>query len=226
MIEWFSQWMPNVVELADEFPISLMQTMQMLVITGVISFVFGLLFAVILVVTKKGGILENRIIFFVLDKIINLFRSIPFIILMALMVGVTRMIMHTSIGIAGALPSLIVGTTPFFARQIESALAEVDSGVIEASQAMGLSPKEIILHVYLKESIPGIARATTITLISLVGLTAIAGAIGAGGLGDMAIRYGYNRYMYDVIYMVVVIILLLITLIQSIGDFIVKKTTH
>lgn len=225
-MSWLEQWMPNVITLADEFPVSIMQTLQMLFIPGIVSFLFGIVFGVTLVVTRRGGILENRFIFFVLDKIVNLFRAIPFIILVTLLVGPTRVLMGTTIGIAGAIPSLIIGTIPFFSRQIESALSEVDSGVIEASQAMGLSPLQIIVRVYIKESIPGIARATTITLISLVGLTAIAGAVGAGGLGDMAIRYGYNRYMYDVIYVVVAIILLLITLIQSIGDYIVKKTSH
>ncbi len=219
-------WIPNVIDLADEFPICLMQTLQMLLIPGLISFVFGTLFGIMLVVTRKGGIMENRVIFFVLDKLVNLFRAIPFIILTSLLVGFTRLIMGTSIGVTGALPSLVIGTVPFFSRQIESTLSEVDQGVIEASQAMGLTPMQIITRVYLKESIPGIARAVTITLISLVGLIAIAGAVGAGGLGDMAIRYGYNRYMYDVTYVVVIIILLLITLIQSIGDYIVKKTTH
>ena len=219
-------WIPNVIDLADEFPICLMQTLQMLLIPGLISFVFGTLFGIMLVVTRKGGIMENRVIFFVLDKLVNLFRAIPFIILTSLLVGFTRLIMGTSIGVTGALPSLVIGTVPFFSRQIESTLSEVDQGVIEASQAMGLTPMQIITRVYLKESIPGIARAVTITLISLVGLIAIAGAVGAGGLGDMAIRYGYNRYMYDVTYVVVIIILLLITLIQSVGDYIVKKTTH
>ena len=225
-MSWLSEWIPNVVELADEFPAGIMQTLQMLLIPGAISFVLGVIFGVTLIVTRKGGIMENRIIFFLLDKLVNLFRSIPFIILMTLLVGVTRFLTGTSIGVAGALPSLVVGTTPFFSRQIESALAEVDQGVIEASQAMGLSPMQIIVRVYLRESIPGIARATTITLISLVGLTAIAGAIGAGGLGDMAIRYGYHRNMYDVTYVVVIIILVMITLIQTIGDVIVNMTSH
>ncbi len=225
-MSFLTDWMPNVMDLADEFPIGLMQTLQMLFIPGAISFVLGIIFGVTLTVTRKDGIMENRVIFFILDKIVNLFRSIPFIILMTLLVGFTRLLMGTSIGVAGALPSLVVGTTPFFSRQIESALAEVDQGVIEASQAMGLSPMQIVIRVYLKESVPGIARATTITLISLVGLTAIAGAIGAGGLGDMAIRYGYQRNMYDVTYVVVIIILLMITLIQTIGDMIVKKTSH
>lgn len=225
-MSWLTEWFPHVIELADEFPTGLIQTLEMLLIPGAVSFVFGLLFGVILVVTRKGGIMENGFVFFILDKIVNLFRSIPFIILMTLLVGFTRFLMKTSIGVAGALPSLIVGTIPFFSRQIESALSEVDSGVIEASQAMGLSPMQIITRVYLKESIPGIARAVTITLISLVGLTAIAGAIGAGGLGDMAIRYGYQRGMSDITYVVVAIILIMITIIQSIGDWIVKKTTH
>lgn len=225
-MSWIESIMPTVIEIADEFPIAILQTLEMLLIPGVISFFFGTFFGVILVVCKKGGILENRIVFFILDKIVNLFRSIPFIILMTLLVGFTRFLVHTSIGVAGAIPSLIIGTVPFFSRQIESALSEVDQGIIEASQAMGLSPMQIITRVYLRESIPGIARATTITLISLVGLVAMAGAIGAGGLGDMAIRYGYQRYKYDITYVVVIIILLIITIIQSIGDFIVKKTTH
>ena len=208
-MSWLSEWIPNVVELADEFPAGIMQTLQMLLIPGAISFVLGVIFGVTLIVTRKGGIMENRIIFFLLDKLVNLFRSIPFIILMTLLVGVTRFLTGTSIGVAGALPSLVVGTTPFFSRQIESALAEVDQGVIEASQAMGLSPMQIIVRVYLRESIPGLA-----------------GAIGAGGLGDMAIRYGYHRNMYDVTYVVVIIILVMITLIQTIGDVIVKKTSH
>lgn len=114
----------------------------------------------------------------------------------------------------------------FIVRQIESAFREVDSGLIEASQAMGLSTWDIITRVYLRESVPSLVRAVTITLISLVGLTAIAGAIGAGGLGDMAIRYGYNRYMDDVTLVIVIIILIIVSLIQVIGDLIIKKTTH
>lgn len=226
MLEFLETWMPNVLKLADEFPIEIWKTLQMLLIPGAISFVFGVLFGIILVVTRKGGIMENKFVFFLFDKVVNLFRSIPFVILMALMVPVTRALVGTTIDVIGAIPSLIVGTIPFFARQIESVLSEVDDGVIEASHAMGLTPMQIVTRVYLHESVPGIARATTITLISLVGLTAIAGAIGAGGLGDMAIRYGYQRNMTDVIYVVVFLILILITIIQSIGDYIVKKTSH
>lgn len=226
MLDVVQKIMPNVMNLLDEFPNSILQTLQMLLIPGLLSFLFGTLFGVILTVTKRGGILENKGVYFILDKVVNVFRAIPFVILIALMVDVTRAMVGTTIGVIGALPALTVGTIPFFSRQIESALAEVDYGVIEASQAMGLSPVQIIVRVYLKESIPGIVRATTITLISLIGLTAIAGAIGAGGLGDMAIRYGYQRSQSDVIYVIVFLILILITFIQSIGDYIVKKTSH
>lgn len=226
MYEFLEDMMPNVMELLDQFPTSILQTLQMLLIPGAISFLFGIVFGVILIVTKRGGILENRGIYFLLDKFINVIRAIPFVILIALLQDVTRAMVGTTIGVIGALPVLTIGTIPFFARQIESALSEVDQGVIEASQAMGLSPMEIILRVYLKENIPGIARATTITLISLVGLIAIVGAVGAGGLGDMAIRFGYHRSQRDVIYVVVFMILILITMIQSIGDYIVRKTSH
>ncbi|MEG0959111.1 MAG: ABC transporter permease subunit, partial [Erysipelotrichaceae bacterium] len=157
---------------------------------------------------------------------INLFRAIPFIILIPIIMPLTRALLGTSIGVKGAIPVLVVGTIPFFARQIESALSEVDHGLIEASQAMGSSPMEIITRVYLKESIPGIVRATTITLISLLGLIAIVGTLGAGGLGDLAIRLGYNRNMVDVTYVMVFFILIIISIVQMLGDFIIRKTTH
>lgn len=226
MYPFLEELMPNVMELLDEFPTSILQTLQMLLIPGIVSFLFGLIFGVVLIVTRRGGILENKVVYFILDKLINVIRAIPFVILIALFQDVTRAMVGTTIGVIGALPVLTIGTIPFFARQIESALSEVDQGVIEASQAMGLSPMDIILRVYLKENIPGIARAATITLISLVGLIAIVGAIGAGGLGDMAIRYGYQRNQRDVIYVIVFMILILITAIQSIGDYIVQKTSH
>ena len=226
MLELFEKYFPNVIAIASEIPQSIKDTLTMLFIPGLISAFFGIILGVILTVTKKEGILPNRFIFGVLDKLVNLFRAIPFVILISLFSDVSRTLVGTSIGVKGVLLSLSIGTIPFFARQIESALAEVDYGLIEASQSMGCSPFEIITRVYLRESIPGIVRGTTITLISLVGLTAIAGAIGAGGLGDLAIRYGYNRYMDDVTYVIVFIILIIITLIQTIGDFIIKKTTH
>ncbi|MEG3039027.1 MAG: methionine ABC transporter permease [Erysipelotrichaceae bacterium] len=226
MLDFFHQVMPNVMNILSEIPGSIAVTIVMLVVAGFISFVFGLLLGVLMIATKKGGVYENRMIFSLFDKLINLFRAIPFIILIPIIMPLTRALLGTSIGVKGAIPVLVVGTIPFFARQIESALSEVDHGLIEASQAMGSSPMEIITRVYLKESIPGIVRATTITLISLLGLIAIVGTLGAGGLGDLAIRLGYNRNMVDVTYVMVFFILIIISIVQMLGDFIIRKTTH
>lgn len=161
-----------------------------------------------------------------LDKVINFFRSIPFIILLACLFPLTRAIMGTAIGVQGAIIPLIFGTVPFFARQIESALAEVSPGLIEAAQSMGSGPLGIIFRVYLKESIAPIARVTTITAISLIGLTAMAGAVGAGGLGDFAIRFGYQRNQVDATYASVIVIVLIVGIVQAIGNLIVRKATH
>ena len=198
----------------------------MLIHSGLISFFIGGLLGILLVVAKKDGILENKLIYNILSNIINFFRAIPFIILLAMLVPLTRLIMGTAIGVKGAIVPLIFGTVPFFARQMESALSEVDSGLIEAAQSMGSSPIAIIFRVYLKESIAPIARAITITAISLIGLTAMAGAIGAGGLGDYAITAGYYRNKLDIIYVSVILLVILVGIIQAIGNFIVKKSTH
>lgn len=226
MEELINRLLPNVVNKLPELGKSVVDTFYMIGISGGISFVFGLILGIILVVTKKGNILENKIVFNVLDKIINIFRSIPFIILLAAAIPLTRAIVGTAVGTKGALVPLVIGTVPFFTRQIESALSELDNGLIEAAQSMGSSPLEIIFRVYLKESIPNIIRATTITFISLVGLTAMAGSVGGGGLGDLAIRYGYQRFQNDVTFVTIIILLIIVNLIQGIGDFIIKKTTH
>ena len=205
---------------------SVIQTFIMLIHSGLISFLIGGFLGILLVVTKKDGILENKIIYNILSNIINFFRAIPFIILLAMLVPLTRLIMGTAIGVKGAIVPLIFGTVPFFARQMESALSEVNPGLIEAAQSMGSSPIAIIFRVYLKESIAPIARAITITAISLIGLTAMAGAIGAGGLGDYAITAGYYRNKLDIIYVSVILLVILVGIIQAIGNFIVKKSTH
>lgn len=217
---------PNLELLGKELLKCIGQTFQMLIVSGVIAFFFGVFFGVLLIATKKGGILQNIVVYNFLDKAIDIIRSIPFIILMVLLIPVSRAIVGTAIGVTGSYVALIAGTIPFFARQIESVLADVDGGLIEASEAMGFTPVEIIFGVYLKESIPGITRVTMITFVSLIGITAMAGAIGAGGLGDFAIRYGYQMGYRDMIWVTVVIILLIISAIQLIGNLIIKKTTH
>lgn len=217
---------PNVIEFASDFPQAIIDTLLMLVISGLISVVIGIFLAVIVVVTRKDGLKENQPVFWILDKIINLFRSIPFIILIPTVAVLSRALFGTTIGIEGALVPLVIGTAPFVARQMESAIMEIDPGIIEASIAMGLSTKEIIFDVYLRENIPGMIRGLTISFIALVGQIAIVGSVGAGGLGDMAIRYGLQRSMGDTTFVVIILILILISIVQAIGDKLVEKTTH
>lgn len=226
MQEFVNTYFPNLVEKLPDFYESILQTFEMVIRSGIISLILGTVFGIILVVTKKGGILQNRVAFQIVDKVINVFRAIPFIILLTLVMPISRSIMGTAIGVDGAIVPLIFGTVPFFARQIESALSEVSPGLIEAAESMGNSKLEIILNVYFRESIPQIARAISITIISLIGLTAMAGAVGAGGLGDFAIRYGHDRNETDITLATVVILVVLVSIVQLFGNLIAKKHTH
>ena len=193
---------------------------------SVLAILLGIPFGVLLYVTRTGGILQNRPIHFILNKICDVFRSIPFILLAIILLGLSRLIVGTAIGVKGAIIPLLIATIPFLGRQVEGALAEVPDGLVEAAQAMGCSPLEIIWRVYLKEGTPGIARGVTITLISLINFTAIAGAIGAGGLGNFAISYGHSRNLPDVMWTVLIVIIVMVSLVQAIGNAVVKRTTH
>ena len=201
-------------------------TFYMLFLSAIFSGIFGLIIGVILVVANDGGILENKKIYSLLDKITNLFRAVPFIILLAVISPITNLIVGTRIGPTAAIVPLVFSCVPFFAKQVEQALAEVDRGVIEAAEAMGNSPFEIITAVYLREGLPSLVRASSITLISLLGLTAMAGTIGAGGIGNLAIAVGYNRYKNDVVIISVIVILIIVYAIQGIANLIIKKTSH
>lgn len=220
------KYLPNVLENIVELQESVGETITMVSISGLISLVIGIIFGVMLVVTREGNVLENKPIQKILSQVINIFRSIPFIILLTAVLPVTRAIVGTGIGTKGAIVPLVFGTVPFFARQIDTALSEVDEGVIEAAKSMGSTPLEIIFRVYIREGLPGIIRAITITMVSLIGLSTMAGSIGGGGLGDLAIRYGHQRYQTDITYVTVIIILILVSLIQSAGNFLIKKFTH
>ena len=213
---------PNWDRAGDRLIDATIATLQMVGIAGLISFVLGTTFGVMLVVTKKGGILTNLLLYNILDKVINIIRSIPFLILLILMIPISRAVVGTGIGVAGAIIPLVFGTTPLFARQIESAIAELDPGLVEASLAMGLSPIEIIFSVYLRESIPSIARVTQITFINLVALTTLAGAVGAGGLGDFAIQFGQHLRLPDLLWVAIIIILVIVSIIQGIGNIVIK----
>ena len=226
MTELLRGIMPNVINRLPELWRGCGETLYMTASAGFVSFIAGIFCAIVLTVTKRGGILENIPLWTVLDKVINFFRSVPFIILIALLIPVTRILAGTAIGVKGAIPPLIFGTAPFFSRQLESALAEIDRGSIEAAQSMGTSPGGIIFRVYLKESVPGIIRGVTITIISLLGLTAMAGAVGGGGLGDFAIRYGYQRYQTDITVITVIILILLVTAVQALGNWLARRASH
>lgn len=226
MVELLNKIIPNVVLRADQLWKALVETLQMVGIAGAISLVFGVAMGVSLFTTRAGGILQNRAVHFLLGKVCDVFRAIPFIILATLLFDLSRFLVGTAIGVKGAVIPLLFGTIPYLARQVESALAEVPDGLVEAAQSMGCSPVEIIFRVYLKEGVPGIARGVTITLISLVNFTAIAGALGAGGLGNFAIMYGHSKNLPDIKWVVVFIIIILISIIQAIGSYVAKKTTH
>lgn len=226
MYELMTRYTPNLLDYSDEFITSIMETLQMLFISGIYAFVVGLFLGTILVVTRKGNILENAFVYKILDGLVNLFRAIPFVILITALIPLTKIVVGTFIGVKGAIFPLVVGCTPFFIRQVDMALSDIDPGLIEAAQSMGVSPIGIIFRVYLKESIPPLARSTTITTVSLLGLTAMGGAVGGGGLGSFVIRYGHNRYYQDITYVSVVVILIFVTIIQFIGNIIIKNTSH
>ncbi|MHC5269493.1 methionine ABC transporter permease [Enterococcus sp. LJL98] len=226
MYAFFETYFPNAIAIPDEFVKATIETIYMTFWTSLIGGLLGIFFGVLLVVTRPGGILEQKPIFAFLDQVVNIVRSIPFIILLSLLVGFTRLIVGTSIGATAALVPLIVGVIPFFARQIEIALLEVDPGVIEAAEAMGTSPVGIIFRVYLKEGLAGIVRVSALTIINIIGLTAMAGAVGAGGLGSIAVTRGHNRYQTDVTIVAMVIILILVFISQAISNQIIKKITH
>lgn len=226
MQELLNQYFPNVMSKLPDFYLSIQETIVMVLWSGVIALIMGAILGILLVVTREGGLMEHKAVFHVFDKIINLFRSIPFIILLTGVMPVSRLIMGTAIGVEGAIVPLIFGTVPFFARQMESVLSEVSPGLIEAAQSIGNSKFEVIVNVYLKESIPQISRAVSITIISLIGLTAMAGVVGAGGLGDFAVRYGHDRNQTDVTYATIIVLVIMVSLIQLVGNYIARKNTH
>jgi D-methionine transport system permease protein len=226
VLNWIAGIMPNVAEHGPDLLQATADTLVMVLISGVISIVLGLALGIVLVVTSPGHIYASKNWYGILGKIINTVRSIPFVILLALILPFTRLLVGTSIGIPGAIVPMIVGITPFIARQTEQTLTEVDRGVIEAAQAMGVPKLAIIVRVMLREALPGIIRALVISLISLIGLSAMAGTVGGGGLGDFAIRYGYAQYMQDITVVTTIILLLIVNLVQGMGNWAVRKSSH
>lgn len=202
------------------------ETLLMVLTSALFSALIGIPLGIALHITKKGQILTNPALQKVLGLIVNVGRSVPFIILLVAIIPFTRLVVGTSIGTVAAIVPLTVGAIPFVARLIEGALIEVPSGLQEAAQAMGASPLQIVQKVLLPEALPGILNAVVITLVALVNYSAMAGAIGGGGLGDVGIRYGYQRFDPLVMLVTVVILVLLVQLIQSIGDYLVRRVDH
>jgi D-methionine transport system permease protein len=203
-----------------------LDTLAMLGGSMALTVVLGLPLGVILFLTGPGQMLQSRAANGALSLVINILRSVPFVILLIVMIPLTVALVGTSLGVAGAIPPLVVGAAPFFARLVETALREVDKGVIEASFAMGAKRRQVVLGALLPEAMPGLIAAATVTAIALVSYTAMAGVVGAGGLGDLAIRFGYQRFQTDVMVVTVVLLLVLVQALQMVGDAVVRRVSH
>jgi len=193
-------------------------TLVMMGVSLALTVLFGLPLGVLLFLTGKGRLLAQPVANAVLSAVVNLLRSVPFVILLIVMIPFTVLLVGTSLGVAGAIPPLVVGSAPFFARLVESALREVDRGVVEATQAMGATTSQTVFRTLLPEAMPGILAAVTVTAVALVSYTAMAGVVGAGGLGDLAIRFGYQRFQTDVMVVTVALLLVLVQILQIAGD--------
>lgn len=205
---------------------ALLDTLVMLAGSLVFSVMLGLPLGVILFLTAPRQLLANRAANGALSFLVNVLRSVPFVILLIVMIPLTVLLVGTSLGVAGAIPPLVVGAAPFYARLVETALREVDRGVIEAAQAMGATPRQIVFGALLPEAMPGILAGATVTAIALVSYTAMAGVVGAGGLGDLAIRFGYQRFQTDVMVVTVLMLLALVQGLQWAGDRLVIKVSR
>jgi len=215
----FDLWWPELLD-------AIRDTLSMVAASAAIAALIGIPLAVILVTTAPGGIYARRGVNAVLGALVNVFRSTPFIILLVAVIPFTRLVTGSSIGTAAAVVPLTLASAPFIARLVETALREVDRGLIEAAQSMGATTSQIVFKVLLPESLPGIVAGLTITFVSLVGYSAMAGAIGGGGLGDLGIRYGYQRYLPEVMWTVVAILIVFVQIVQSFGDWLVRRLSH
>jgi D-methionine transport system permease protein len=219
-----SGWFANVDP--AEIARACVDTLAMLGGSLLLTVLIGLPLGVALFLTGPRQLLSNRGVHSLLALVVNLFRSVPFVILLIVMIPLTVALVGTSLGVAGAIPPLVIGAAPFFARLVETALREVDRGVIEATRAMGATTWQIVLRALLPEALPGIVAGVTVTAVALVSYTAMAGVVGAGGLGDLAIRFGYQRFQTDVMLVTVALLLLFVQLLQFAGDRLVARISR
>lgn len=213
-------------ELLELFASSLWETVLMVGISGAFAALIGIPLGVYLRLTDRGGVLESRVANRIVGGVVNAVRSTPFIILLVAVIPLTRLITGSSIGTAAAVVPLTLAAGPFLARLVEASLREVDPGLVEAAQAMGASTRQIVFKVLLPEALPSIVAGLTVTFVSLTGYSAMAGAVGGGGLGDLGIRYGYQRFLPEVMLAVVVILILFVQTVQSLGDSLVHRLRH
>ncbi len=199
-------------------------TIYMTVVATFFSYVFGVVMGVILVITRKGGITPHKLIYSVLDIVVNLTRSFPFLILMIAVIPFTRFLVGTTIGNNATIVPLVLSAAPFVARLVESSLLEVDNGVIEAAQSMGATTWQIITRVMIPESMPSLINGSAVAAITILGYSAMAGAVGGGGLGKLAIMYGYNRYQTDIMIITVVLLIIIVQAFQSIGNWAARRS--
>lgn len=198
-------------------------TLIMTCVATILAYVIGIPLGILLVVTSPNGLRPNRIVSTIVGWIVNIGRSIPFIILLVALIPFTRFIVGTSLGVPGAVVPLVVTAAPFAARMVEQSLEETDSGLVEAAQSFGASTWQIVWKVYLKETLPSLVRGAAITFVTLFGYSAMAGTVGAGGLGDIAIRYGYQRFQTDVMIFAVLLCVVLVIVFQAVGDVTARK---
>lgn len=198
-------------------------TLIMTCVATILAYVIGIPLGILLVVTSPNGLRPNRIVSTIVGWIVNIGRSVPFIILLVALIPLTRFIVGTSLGVPGAVVPLVVTAAPFAARMVEQSLEETDSGLVEAAQSFGASTWQIVWKVYLKETLPSLVRGAAITFVTLFGYSAMAGTVGAGGLGDIAIRYGYQRFQTDVMIFAVLLCVVLVIVFQAIGDVTARK---
>lgn len=203
-----------------------LDTLVMTIVSTALAYVLGIPLGVLVTITAPGSLRPHRTLNAVLGWLVNIGRSIPFIILLVALIPVTRIIVGTSLGVAGATVPLVFAAAPFVARMVEQSLAEVPAGLVEAAQSFGAGTFQIIWKVLLPEALPSLVRGVVITLVTLLGYTAMAGAVGAGGLGDIAIRYGYYRYQYDVMAATVIELVIIVQLMQTAGDRLARRVDH
>lgn len=208
---------------SDQILQAVSQTLYMVGVSLIFATIIGLPLGILLVVTRKGHILENQAIFSVLNPIINVFRSVPFIILLVAIIPFTRLIVGTSIGTNAAIVPLVIYTGPYIARLVENSLLEVNAGIIEAAEAMGATPLQIIFRFLIPETLGSLVLSITTATIGLIGATAMAGAVGGGGIGDLAITYGYQRFSTITIVATVIVLVVLVQGIQSLGNRLARK---